>query len=40
MDADSVTAELLTAGVKAFADSFEKLLADIDRKRQTLAVPR
>ncbi len=39
MDADSVTAEFLTAGGKAFADSFEKLLPDIDRKRQTLAVP-
>jgi len=37
LDFDAVTAELLTAGVEAFADSFEQLLADIDAKRTALA---
>jgi transaldolase len=33
---DAATAELLDAGVKAFADSFKSLLANIDRKRAGL----
>jgi transaldolase len=33
---DAATAELLEAGVKAFADSFKSLLANIDRKRAGL----
>ena len=37
IDFEAVTAELRTAGVKAFADSFEKLLVDIDAKRAALA---
>lgn len=31
---EEVVAKLLTDGVKAFADSFDKLMADIDRKRR------
>ena len=37
IDMRAVTDELLTAGVKSFADSFETLLADIDAKRGKLA---
>jgi len=33
IDFNAVTDELLAAGVKAFADSFTKLIADIDAKR-------
>ncbi len=40
VDMNAVTDELLTAGVKSFADSFEKLLADIDAKRGKLAGAR
>ena len=34
---EEVTTKLLSEGVKAFSDSFEKLLAGIDKKRQQLA---
>ena len=37
IDMKAVTDDLLTAGVKSFADSFEQLLADIDAKRRALA---
>ncbi len=37
IDMKSVTDQLLTAGVKSFADSFEQLLADIDARRRDLA---
>ena len=36
-DYDALTAELLTDGVKQFADSFEKLMADLDAKRRRFA---
>lgn len=34
---DQVTEDLRTAGVKSFADSFDKLLADVESKRQAIA---
>lgn len=34
---DQVTEDLRTAGVKSFADSFDKLLADVESKRQAFA---
>ena len=40
IDMDAVTDQLLKAGVKSFADSFEKLLADIEAKRGKLAGAR
>jgi len=36
---ESVTAELLADGVKAFAESFEKLIAGIEEKKARLLVP-
>lgn len=36
IDMDWVTACLLEEGVKAFADSYDKLIADVDRKRAAL----
>jgi transaldolase len=36
LDFDAITAQLLVDGVKAFADSFGKLLADIETKRAKL----
>lgn len=37
IDFDAITDQLLTEGIKAFADSFEKLLADIEAKRAKVA---
>jgi transaldolase len=37
IDFDAVTAQLLTNGVKAFADSFDTLMGDIDAKRVGLS---
>jgi transaldolase len=39
LDMDWVTAVLLDEGVKLFVDPFEKLLADIEKKRAALAQP-
>jgi transaldolase len=39
IDMDWVTGVLLEEGVKAFADSYDKLLADIERKRTALQQP-
>jgi transaldolase len=39
VDLDWVTATLLEEGVQAFADSFDKLLADIEAKRAALMQP-
>lgn len=38
IDMKRVTDELLTDGLRLFADSFDKLLADIDRKRRSLVL--
>jgi transaldolase len=37
IDLDAITDQLLVDGVKAFADSFERLLADIETKRANFA---
>jgi transaldolase / glucose-6-phosphate isomerase len=39
IDIDWVTAVLLDEGVQAFVDSYDKLLADVERKRAALAQP-
>ncbi|MBM3131639.1 MAG: transaldolase [Chloroflexi bacterium] len=37
IDIDSITSKLLADGVKSFADSFEKLLTGIEKKRQQIS---
>jgi len=39
IDMDQVTAQLLDEGIQLFADSYEQLLSDLDKKRQALLAP-